>query len=119
MHTESTTPGADHIEPGKIIGPVVCEGDASGIQHLQKGIPYQPMSLFNFVEKQNALLVSCEHLAKATDATGLVAHKELHIVQVKKFGHIESEDMVFSEQVAGELQRQSSFSDACRTKEKE
>jgi hypothetical protein len=74
--------GADHIEPGKIIGPVVYEGDASSVQHLQEKIPYQAVSLFDFVEKQDALLVSCEHLAKATDTAGFVAHKELHIVQV-------------------------------------
>src|SRR6185295_11514240 len=91
--------GADHIEPGKIIGPVVNEGDASSVQHLQEKIPYQTMSLFDFVKKQDALLVSCEHLAKATDTAGFVAHEELHIVQAKKFGHIESEDVIVSEQV--------------------
>jgi hypothetical protein len=98
---------------------MVCEGDASSVQHLQEKIPYQPVRLFDFVEKQDALLVSCEQLAKATDTAGFVAHEELHIVQVKKFGHIESEDVTLSEQVAGEFQSQSGFTDTCRTKEKE
>ena len=98
---------------------MVRKGDASGVQHLQEKIPYQVVSLFDFVEKQDALLVSCEHLAKATDTAGFVAHEELHIVQVKKFGHIESEDAIVSEQVMGEFQSQSGFADTCRTKAKE
>ena len=43
--------GADSIESGKIVGAMVCEGDARSIQHLQKEIPYQAVGLFDLVEK--------------------------------------------------------------------
>ena len=54
---------------------MVCEGDASSIQHLQKEIPYQAVGLFDLVEKQDALLVFREHLAEATGAAGFVPMK--------------------------------------------
>ena len=48
-----------------------------------------------------------------------VAHEKLHVIQVKKFGHIKSGDVMISKQVAGEFQRQFGFTDTSRAEEKE
>jgi hypothetical protein len=70
-------------------------------------------------KSRTSLLAFREHFAEAPGAAGFVAHEELHAIQVKEFGHIKSEDVIISKQVAGEFQRQFGFTDTCRTKEKE
>ena len=45
-----------------------------------------------------------------------VAHEELHVVQMKKFGHIETENVIVSEEVMGEFQCELGLAYACRSK---
>ena len=45
--------------------------------------------------------------------------EKLHVIPVKKFGHIDAVDVMISKQVAGEFQRQFGFTDAYRPEEKE
>ncbi len=44
---------------------MIGERDAGGIEHLQKEIPYQAVGLFDFIEKQNALLVLRQNASQA------------------------------------------------------
>ena len=42
--------GANDVKPGEIVGTVIGQRDTSGIEHLQKEIPYEPMGFFDFIE---------------------------------------------------------------------
>jgi len=42
---------ADDVEIGKIVGAMVGEHSADGIEHLQKKVPDQVMSFFDSIEK--------------------------------------------------------------------
>jgi len=63
------------------------------------------MRLFDFIEKQNAMLVLRKNVPEAFGATGFIAHEQLHIVQVKELGHIEAENVVAAEKIAVKFKR--------------
>ena len=110
---------ADEVKAGKVVGAMVGERDARGIEHLQKEIPYQPVGLFDFIEQQNSAVVLPEDGSQASRSAGFIAHEELHVVQVQELRHIETKGTLVAEKVAGEFQREFGFADARRPEEKE
>ena len=77
------------------------------------------MGLFDFIEEQNAPLVPRENIPESSGAAGLIAHEQLHAVQVKELGHIEAENALIAEQIAREFQRQLRLADAGRPEKEE
>src|SRR5262245_40005648 len=77
------------------------------------------MGLLNFVEQENASLVLGENFSESSNAAGFISHEELHTVQVKELGHIESKNAFVAEKVAGEFQRQFRLTHAGRPKKQE
>ena len=67
----------------------------------------RPMSsgrkIFDFVEKQNAVLMARENASQAPGAARLVAHEQLHAVKVQELGHVEAECAFAPEKIASEI----------------
>jgi hypothetical protein len=82
--------------------------------HLRK---YQTVGLLDLIEQKNAAAMFGQDFPQPSGAAGFVAHEQLHIVQVEKFGHIEPEYGIAAEKVSGEFQRQFRFPNASRPKE--
>ena len=97
---------AHNVETRQIVSAMIGERDARGIEHLQKEIPYQAMGFFDFVEEQNASLMLRENYSESSGAAGFISHEQLHAVQVEELGHIEAENVLGSEKIAREFQRQ-------------
>ena len=51
------------------------------------------MGLFDFVEKQNPLLVLREDLSESPGFAGFIPHEQLRAVQVQEFRHIETKQV--------------------------
>lgn len=98
--------GAYDVESGKIVGSMIGQSDPGRIEHLQEEIPDQAVGLFNLIEKKNAMPMLGKHFSQTTGAAGLVTHKQLHVVEVEEFGHVEPEHRIIPEEVAGEFQCQ-------------
>jgi len=75
--------------------------------------------LFEFVEEENALPVPRKNSAQPSDVAGLVAHEQLNVVEVEELGHVEAEDGISAEKVAGKFQRKLSLADSCGAEEEE
>ena len=54
---------------------MVGESDSGSIKHLQKEIPYQPMSFFDFIKKEDALPMLGKNFSQSSGAARFVAHK--------------------------------------------
>jgi len=98
--------GTYDVESGQIVGLVIGESEPGGIEHLQKEIPDEAVGFFDFVEQKDALPMLGKHFSQATGAAGLVAQKQLDVVEVEEFGHVEPEHGILAEKVAGEFQGQ-------------
>ena len=99
--------GADDVKPGKIVGSMIGERDAGGIEHLQKEIPYQAVGLFNFIEQRERLAGVCERtLPKRPGLPVSSPMKSFTLSRVEEFGHVESENGSLTEKVTGKFQRQ-------------
>ena len=110
---------AHDVEARQIIGTMIGERDARRIEHLQKEIPYEAMGFFDFVKEKNASLVPRENIPKPSEAAGFVSHEQLHAVQVEEFGHVEAVNVLGSEQVASEFERQLRLSHTGRSEKQE
>jgi hypothetical protein len=64
--------GANDVKARKIIRTMIAERDSGGIEHLQEQILYQAMGLFDFVDKQNPLLVLREDLSESPGFAGFI-----------------------------------------------
>jgi hypothetical protein len=111
--------GADDLEAGKIIATVVSQRNAGRIEHLQEEIPNEAVGLLNFVEQQNASLMARENVSESSRASGFVSYEELDRVQVQEFRHVEAENIVAAEEIAGEFERQFCLSHTGWSKKKE
>jgi len=79
----------------------------------------QAVRLFYFVEEENAMTMLGQNFSQPSGVAGSITHKQLYAVQVEEFGHVEAEEGISAEKVAGEFQRELSLADSCGAEEEE
>ena len=98
---------------------MICERAARRIEHLKQEIPYEAVGFFDFVKEKNALLVPREYIPKPSEAAAFVSHEQFYAVQVEELGHVKAVNVLGSEQLASEFQRQLRFSHTGRSEKQE
>jgi len=98
--------GADDVESRKVVCAMVGQGDARGVQHLQKEIPDQAVSLFDFIEEKNTLAMFGKNFPQPSWIPSFIPHEQFHGVFVLEFRHVEAEHGICPQKVTRKFQRQ-------------
>ena len=51
---------------------MIGQRDPGGVEHLQEKIPYQAMSLFDFIKQEDAALAVCKYVSQPSGSARFV-----------------------------------------------